>query len=338
MTAMTYATRVWQLLDSSAIGGIETHVVALTAGLRAAGVDARAVLLADHGPHPMEALLEAQGCPLSKLDGSLRTLLEALKRDRPAVLHTHGYKAGILGRMAGRLAGVRTVSTFHNGDAGLGRIRLYTGLDRLTSLLGRRVAVNEEIADRLPGPVTVVENGVPLPAPYVPTTGTRIGFVGRLSPEKGPDTFLDLAGALPDQTFDVFGDGPMRSALTETSENLHFHGAVPSMVPHWPQLGLLVMPSRAEGLPMAALEAMARGIPVAAFDVGALKKLTAERRGWCAPAGDVSGLVSMIREWVAESPDERLARSARNRQFVADHYSVERMVSDLLSVFQDALT
>lgn len=337
MTAMIPGSPIWQLLDSSAIGGIETHVIALTAGLRARGADARVVLLADHGPHPMDALLEAQGCPVEKLDGSAGHLLRDLRRARPAILHTHGYKAGILGRLTGRLAGVPTVSTFHNGDLGAGRVRAYTTLDRMTARLGRRVAVNGEIAGRLPGRVTVVENGVPLPADAPVPTGTRIGFVGRLSEEKGPDTFMRIAASLPELAFDVFGDGAMRAPLDGTASNVRFHGAVPSMAPHWSELGLLVMPSRAEGLPMAALEAMARGIPVAAFDVGALKMLTADGRGWCAAPDDLSGLVGMIREWADTGEEERRARSDRNHRFVAARYSVDRMVDDLIAVYREML-
>jgi len=333
MTVLTNGLRVWQLLDSSAIGGIETHVVALTAGLRASGTDAQVVLLADHGAHPIHALLAERHCPVETLDGRLTTLVRALKRARPSILHTHGYKAGILGRLAGRIAGVPVVSTFHNGDDGTGLLRAYTTLDRITSRLATRVAVNTVIAGRLPGTVTVVENGVPVPGAEAVSTGGRVAFVGRLSHEKGPDTFIELARRFPDQTFEMFGDGPMRGAIEAGAGTVRMHGAVPSMDRHWREIGLLVMPSRAEGLPMAALEAMARGIPVAAFDVGALAKLTEDGRGWCVAGGDVDGLAAAIDAWSAEDERARMARRGRNRRFVQASYSVERMVVEVNAVY-----
>jgi glycosyltransferase involved in cell wall biosynthesis len=335
MTAQTAGCRIWHLLDSRAIGGIETHVIALAVGQRAAGADARVVLLADHGDHPMTTLLAERDRPLETLDGRLTSLLRGLKRGRPAILHTHGYKAGILGRLAGRLTGVPVVSTFHNGDDGTGKLRAYTALDRFTARLARRIAVNPAIADRLPGGATVVGNGVPVPGVEAVSCGDRVAFVGRLSHEKGPDTFLELARRLPQLSFDMFGDGAMRDEIADRAGAVALRGAVPSMDPHWRDVGLLVMPSRAEGLPMAALEAMARGIPVAAFDVGALARLTDDDRGWCVPTGDLEALAGAVTDWAGETPMDRMARRGRNRRFVQAHHSVERMVVEIDAIYRE---
>lgn len=111
---------VWLLLDSSGIGGIETHVWHLAEALRSRGRPVRVVFLADHGPHPLFDRLEAAQHRVTRLGGSFGDLLHALREQRPGVLHTHGYKAGILGRLAARLAGIPVVSTFHAGEPGRG--------------------------------------------------------------------------------------------------------------------------------------------------------------------------------------------------------------------------
>ena len=55
----------------------------------------------------------APGLALLMLSRALAGLVTALKRLRPDVVHTHASKAGLLGRMAARLVGIRCVHTFH---------------------------------------------------------------------------------------------------------------------------------------------------------------------------------------------------------------------------------
>ncbi len=107
-----------ELLDSRGIGGIETHVAILAATLHDAGRDAHVVLLRDYGGHSLAETLSRQGVPLNILAGGWRALWAALRERRPGLLHTHGYKAGVLGRMAGRLQGIPVVSSHHAGEPG----------------------------------------------------------------------------------------------------------------------------------------------------------------------------------------------------------------------------
>lgn len=328
---------IWLLLDSRAIGGIETHVLALARGLRSRGIDARIILLDDHGRHPMEDRLDPDSPPIRRLDGRLSTLARVLARERPAVLHTHGYKAGILGRLAALMTRTACVSTYHSGDAGLGMLRLYTMIDRLTAPLGHAVAVNKAIAGGVLGGAVVIANGVAVPPAPPVARGRQVAFVGRLSVEKGPDLFCELAERMPQLDWHVFGDGPMRGSLTERyGDRVAFHGAVPTLDPHWPEIGLLVMSSRAEGLPMAALEAMAHGVPVAAFDVGALAALTEGDRGWCVAPDDLDGLAAAIADWQEETPALAARRAEDCHAHVRARYGVERMVESVLDVYGSA--
>ena len=148
----------WLLLDSRGRGGIESHVLVLAQALRDHGRSARVVFLADHGAHPLTPALHAAAIPSSTLSGGWRGLLAALRSAAPAQVHTHGYKAGLLGRAACRLLGLPVVSTFHSGDPGRGRVRLYDWLDRVTAPLAPALAVSDEIAARVRGPVRRVEN------------------------------------------------------------------------------------------------------------------------------------------------------------------------------------
>jgi glycosyltransferase involved in cell wall biosynthesis len=328
---------IWLLLDSRDLGGIETHVLLLAKGLRQVGYDSEILFWADYGGHPLTAELDAAGLRWRMLGGKFTDLLSAL-RARPALLHTHGYKAGILGRAAARLCGVPVVSTFHSGEPGTGRLRLYFRLDRLTARLAPRIAVSAAIAATLPRPVAIVPSFVELPPEAALGAGDMIGFVGRMSPEKGPDLFGALAEQLPDLPFAAYGDGPLRPTLeARYGGRIRFHGRVAPMAPHWPALALLAMPSRHEGLPLAALEAMAHGVPVAAFAVGGLPDLIeAGTDGLLASPGDVAALAAAIRDWSGWPPARRQAMARAARAKIERQYALHIGIAALLPVYRRA--
>jgi glycosyltransferase involved in cell wall biosynthesis len=330
---------IWLLVDSRDLGGIETHILLLAKGLRQVGCDPEILFWADYGGHPLTAELDAAGLRWRMLGGRFGDLLAAL-RVRPALLHTHGYKAGILGRAAARLRRLPVVSTFHSGEPGTGRLRAYFLLDRLTARLAPRIAVSAAIAASLPAPAAIVPSFVDLPPETVLGVGARdmIGFVGRMSPEKGPDLFGVLAEQLADLPFAAYGDGPLRPALeARYGERIRFHGRVAPMAPHWPALALLVMPSRHEGLPLAALEAMAHGVPVAAFAVGGLPTLIASGvDGLLSAPGDVAALAAAIRDWSSWPAERRQAMARAARAKIEQRYALAGGIAALLPIYRAA--
>ena len=324
--------RVLHYVDSSRPGGIETHLVQLLPALRRAGIAAELLLHRRYGPHPMVEALTAAGVPVGHLGGRTRALPGLLRARPGTVLHTHGYKAGLLGRVAARMAGVPAVSTMHSGASGGGRVGLWNALDRATAGLGAQVVVSPAQCALHPR-AALVPNGIALPETMAPP-GLRVAFVGRMSAEKGPLAFARLARALPMQDFVAFGDGPLlEAARAEAGGWVAFRGGVPDMADHWPGIGLLVMPSAYEGLPMAALEAMARGIPVAAYAVGGLPDLLAGC-GYLAPPGDEAALAHAVAQWAGEGPEARAARRRRCRDRVAERHDIATTASALAALYQ----
>jgi len=326
------------MLDSRNVGGIESHVLELAVALQAAGQPARVVFIKGHGPHPLREALDEQEIRCTVLDGKARSIYRALRDAKPRLVHTHGYKAGILGRVIGRFLSVPVVSTFHAGELGNGRMRVYDALDRLTSPLADCIAVSDAIAKRVPGNCTVYNNFVRLPSMRPAKHANQVAFVGRLSQEKGADTFCQIAAQLPELSFVIYGDGPMRQELeSEFGGKVTFHGMVNDMHRHWHQVDLLCMPSRQEGLPMAALEAMANGVPIAAFAVGALPRLVSNGQGgWLAEPGDVAALVGHVRRWSGFEEPARAALSAHVRNVVAERFSARAVLPDLLRLYERA--
>ncbi len=327
---------IWLALDSRAPGGIESHVRQLAEGLKRRGQLVRVVFLRDYGEHPLHDVLRAADIPSLVLDGRIGSLWRHLRRARPALLHTHGYKAGILGRVAARLNRIPVISTFHAGERPSGRLALYDCLDRHTARLAQqRFAVSPAIMQRLPVTAELTDNFVD-DAGLAISHGRQIAFVGRLSEEKGPDRFLRLASEFPQQQFHLYGDGPQMAALRQTApKNLQFHGQQDDMTPLWQNIGLLVMPSRHEGLPMAALEAMARGIPVLASNVGALDQLVEDgTNGWLVENGDQEALAERLGHWLAMDTEQIQTMQQASQRQITRRYSADIAIPRLIAVYE----
>lgn len=326
---------IWILLDSSKPGGIESHVLQLAEGLHNHDEDVTVVFLKRYGEHPLRNTLKQLGINTTDLDGRFTTLLKAIRNAHPSVLHTHGYKAGIFGRIASRLCHIPVVTTYHAGEITSGMLAFYDWLDRKTARLASLVfAVSPQIARRLPVAASVVDNFVDTNNIEL-SKGDQIAFVGRLSIEKGADYFLEVAKRFPKQTFHLYGDGPQADELkTTVSENLVFHGQQDSMASIWSDISLLIMPSRHEGLPMAALEAMARGIPVLASDVGALDQLIdTGNNGWLVSPGDTDALAKNLQLYLNMNQQQKQAIQHAARKKISQRFSSEIAIPKLISSY-----
>jgi len=329
--------QVWLLLDSRSYGGIETHVLQLAKSLIKHHIEVEVIFMAGYGTHPMCEIFQREDINYRVLPHGLYSLLSIMYHERPRLIHTHGYKAGIYARLARLVTRTTIVSTFHAGEIVSGKLGLYDAIDRISACLSHAlIAVSVPINIKLKNQATIVNNFVAIERQGFP--GNNIAFVGRLSHEKGPDTFLKLATFFPHQVFHVYGDGPMLEELKDiASDNVRFHGHQDSMDPHWHQIGLLIMPSRQEGLPMAALEAMAHGIPVCAYDVGALNKLIDKRNGWLTQLGDFKSLRYSINQWLSSSTKLKFHRSRLARKRVIKGFSDVAAMPMIINCYNRAM-
>lgn len=329
---------IWLVLDSRDVGGIESHILQLAQGLKQFQHSVRVIFLCQYEQvHPLTFALNNANISYRFLGGSLRDLLRYTRQHNPKIIHSHGYKAAIYSRLL-RISllsshqEIRFINTFHAGEIGKGKLALYDIIDRWSARLSHHnFSVSELINQRIPSQTTVLNNFINTEK-LIQSPGTQIAFVGRLSHEKAPDRFIELAKQHPTYSFHLYGSGPMEYELIKhLPSNVVFHGHQKSMEAIWPNIGLLIISSRYEGLPMTALEAMGRGIPVISTPVGNISKLIQpEINGWIAEPKELS---QTLLHWFELSPINKVEIQQAAQQTIQDHFSTKAIVPMILAVY-----
>jgi len=173
--------------------------------------------------------------------------------------------------------------------------------------------------------------------------------VGRLSPEKGHLVFLEALDDLHRRGIDfrctLVGDGPLRpnieSQLAECglSERVRLTGSLdPAQVDRqYDAAGAVVLASFSEGVPVVLMEAMARGIPVVATNVGGVGELVQDNvNGLLVPPGDPKALADALARVLQDRSFAR-ALGAKGVERVSGEFDLDRSVDQLQSLFQDAV-
>ena len=234
-------------------------------------------------------------------------LWRLFRRARPAIVHTHTSKAGFIGRLAARLAGVPAVIHQPHGHVFYGywgprRTALFVALERLAApwtdaivtLTPREVDEHLERGIGRAAQYAVVPSGVPTAAlraaaPSRAAARARLGLaagafvvagVGRLVPIKGFDLLVaalpDVLARVPSTQVVLVGDGAERAALQARAaalgvgDRLRITGAVTDVTVYLAAADVLVAPSRNEGMGRVLVEALALGVPVVGTAVGGI--------------------------------------------------------------------
>ncbi|EAR62023.1 glycosyltransferase family 4 protein [Neptuniibacter caesariensis] len=325
--------RIYQLVDSRSYGGIESHILNLSKWLKRNNLNSEVVFLRDYGAHPLKQELDRASLRYRSLNNSFQ--LVSLLKESPSLLCTHGYKAGIIGRLAALSCKRPVISTFHSGDPGKGRVKLYSLIDRYSAFLcDALISVSHQIAEEIPESTTIA-NFVPQ-LPMLPERGKAIAFVGRLSEEKDPISFAKTTQTI-DAPCHVYGDGPLYNTLQDQYPHLTLFGHV-EMRDYWKDIGLLCITSRFEGLPLVALEAMIRGIPVLSFAIGGLPDLIKDsENGWIIQNRDEDLFNKAICHWLALPATAKASLSISAHHHAQKHYSDESVCPQILSIYENAL-
>lgn len=373
--------RVTHVITRLVVGGAQENTVASVLGLDALpglscdlisgpseGPEGSLIPAFDHAP----ALLRIEPHlvrPVSPWRDLLayRNLKRLFREERPDIVHTHSGKAGVLGRLAARHAGIRCViHTIHGPSFGPFQSaranHVFTAAERLA---GRNtdhfVVVADAMRDQYlaagigqPGQYTCVRSGFDLTPFLEARNGPEqrralglaaddfvVGKVARLFDLKGHEDILavalELTRRIPRLKFLLVGDGPLRAKLEREaaalglSDRFVFAGLVPpgDVCRFVGVMDVLVHLSRREGLPRAIPQALAAGKPVVAYDCDGAREVCLDgETGFLLPPGDHAGLMARL-EQLAANPELRRQFGDTGRELVRRQFSVEEMVAAL---------
>jgi glycosyltransferase involved in cell wall biosynthesis len=352
--------RVLEIIADGNPGGGTTHVLQI---LRALRDSCSLGLVTQKDSYLLE---EARGLGIpsfgvdffrSRVDARVPLRLRRLVRDYSAqVVHLHGGRAAFFYGLAfARTPAVYTVHGYHFRHKRPIMRRLALSAERFAA--GRadtlifvsnhdlRAAKDFEILHDSKR-TEVVYSGIPLTQARAPSADPRsdVGFVGRLEAPKDPLLFLDVVERLPGYTATIVGGGALENEVRRHIQQRGLSGVrMLGALSHrdtleiLSTLGVVVMTSLWEGMPILPLEAMWAGVPVVATNVGALDEVIQDgRSGLLVEGRSPDGLARAVRR-VTNDPmlRERIVREGRAR--VRSMFSEERMLSEIFQVYQQVI-
>ena len=377
--------RVTHVITRLVVGGAQENTVATVLGLRDQP-DVEVDLISGPTTGPEGSLEPAFAhCP------EVRTILPALVRPvhpwkdmvaliqlgrllrarRPDVVHTHSGKAGVLGRLAARRAGVPVIVHHIHGPS-FGPFQgpvanwLFTAAERWAAPATTHFVCSANAMTRLylakgigrPEMYTRVFSGFQV-GPFLSAENDRamrsrlgfavdafvIGKIARLAPLKGHE---DLFGALhallpqwPSARLLVIGDGPLRARLEKRgremglSDKIVFAGLLPpgEVSRYVGIMDCLAHLSSREALSRALPQALAAGKPVVAYDFDGADEVCLEgQTGFLVRTGEVQTVAARLLQ-LAKDPALRKRLGLRGQEFVQDQFRVERMVEELYQLY-----
>jgi glycosyltransferase involved in cell wall biosynthesis len=345
---------VLQVIGNAIVGGMETWVERLAERLPRQRFELTA-LCPYESPYTdrLRALgLEVLIAPMPEdpLWTSIQMTAALVKARGIHLLHAHLPNAHMLAGLAGSLTGTPVVSTIHGRQLTTLDLEVHRAVGSHLSVVCHQSyfhALGLGVdADRLSCETNGVDTQVFRPsagratalhsALGLPEDTPLVGFVGRLSPEKGPEVFvraaLQLRSRCPAARCVIVGAGPMEAAMRQLvaqcglEQHVLIAGPRSDMPGVYAALDVLVCTSHSEAMPLAVMEAMASGLPVVATRVGGLPDMVEHgRTGWLVARNDFDDLAARCATLLAD-PGQRRQMGERARQRVLERMNLDDCV------------
>ncbi len=367
--------KIMELIRKSE-GGMKEHAILLIRGLLQSGH--QVVVLCDF-PRSDLVSLERAGAQVIRFrfPGTIQPfqdvrkigqLYSLLRKVKPDLLHCHGFKAGLIGRTAGIMAGCPLVYTVHNMILhGRGKASRFL-ICRFEKWFGKRtdatICVSQALKDSMiremgqnPGSIRVIRNprpdwdtgdGIKVRKQYgIGGDDILIGTVARLIPSKGIRFLLEAVPAVLDRypraVLMITGSGQEETSLKNLAERLGiagrviFAGQVHNIWDYYAAFDLFVLPTLSEGLAMTLLEAMSFGLPIIASAVGGIPEvITHGKNGYLIQPGRPQEIRGALK-YCLDHPQLAKSYGRQAREDVKYGYSREKMIKETIAVLESVL-
>jgi len=299
--------------------------------------------------------------------GLLIRTAKIIRTHRPRVIQSHGYKSALVAWICGRLCRIPWLAFSHGYTSENRRISLYNRLDAwVLRHADAVVAMSGAMADQLAaGGVSLnrihtIHNAIDPAEHSVGGNGSQwrqrwgispdevvLGVIGRLSPEKGQQIFLEafqgVVSRAPNRRAVLVGDGPEKERLVQLVRRLDlgnhvlFTGHDSHIEELYPALDLVVIPSLSEGLPNVLLEALLYEKPIVATEVGGIPEiLKPAGAGWLVPPGDIRALEAAMLD-ALQNAERRMSSGSAGLEYVRRHCSPQRRAESVSGLYRHIL-
>ena len=307
--------RLLEVIGNAIVGGMETYTRNLIAALPPEEYEITCILPYESA---YTASLRDLGCkvyitPISD-DPHWRSIemgMEVVRQNRIDVIHANLANAHTLAGVIGRLTNTPTVATIHSRSLWIQELSVSRLMNMNLITVCQEAYMQAQACGIAAENLTLIRNGVDTARFNPARSGAAlrdelgldpdaqlVGFVGRISWEKGPDKFVQVAQRirqhLDDVHFVMVGEGPVEPDIhgiieqTGMGDRVHMVGTRQDVENVYPAFDLLVQTSRSEAMPLALLEGMASGVPVVAIGVGGVAELV---------SGGSTGLLVSPGDW-----------------------------------------
>ncbi len=298
-----------------------------------------------------------------------------IKKYNPLIVHTHSSKAGLMGRLAAKLAGTPIIVHTPHGHVFFGyfgpfKTKLFIIFEKLASRITDKIVAltNREKKDHILFKIaeedkfSVIYSGIELNILKessseekqnlkkelgLPENSLIVGTAGRLVPVKGPEFLVKaskyIISKYPDTYFMFTGDGPLEQDLKRKalemgiSDNIIFLGWRDDLVKIISIYDIFVLPSLNEGMGRVLVEAMALGKSIVASNVGGIPDLVIHgKNGFLVPPKNPKQLAKYI-QVLLEDKDKREKMGLAGKE-MAYNFTSERMVEKIANLYKKLLT
>jgi len=306
---------------------------------------------------------------------ALIKLYIAMRNNRYNIVHTHSSKAGILGRLAAKMAGIPVIVhtihgwSFHDYLPSYQK-HLFIYLEKIAAKFSDALVFVSE-ADLETG----LKNGIGKKSQYrlirsaipriqfnnleknkeinrkklgIPDNVLVIGNVGRLSDQKNPIEWIQIAQKISleedNVVFLLVGDGPLRLDVKEEinefflSEKFILPGLTRDVLSYFSIIDIFLITSLWEGLPRTVLEAMAMGIPVVAYKSGGIPEIVSDGiTGYLCKAGDIESMVKRS-IFLLKNHLLREEMGRKGNLLIRNDFDLQVMIEHISKLYTELLT